>query len=76
MKHWKVVFAIGCGLIVAGCGEESAVQKAVRARLKDPDSAKFGKGTLSKIERAIPMPASQSIQRTPWVAIRVINRQH
>ena len=48
MKHWKVVFAIGCGLIVAGCGEESAVQKAVRARLKDPDSAKFGEGTFVK----------------------------
>ena len=48
MKLWNVAFAIGCGLIVAGCGEESAVQKAVRARLKDPDSAKFGKGTFVK----------------------------
>lgn len=48
MKHWKVVFAIVCGLIVAACGEESAAQKAVRASLKDPDSAKFGKFTSGK----------------------------
>lgn len=48
MKKWKVVFAIGCGLLVAACGDESAAQKAVRASLKDPDSAKFGKSTFVK----------------------------
>ena len=48
MKIWKAVFAIGCGLIVAGCGDESAAQKAVRANLNDPDSAKFGKFTSTK----------------------------
>ena len=48
MKKWKVIFAVGCGLIVAACGDESAAQKAVRASLKDPDSAKFGKSTFVK----------------------------
>lgn len=48
MKIWKAAFAIGCGLIVAGCGDESTAQKAVRASLKDPDSAKFGKFTSIK----------------------------
>ena len=48
MKHWKVVFAIGCGLIVAACGQESAAHKAVLSRLKDPDSAKFGEFTTVK----------------------------
>jgi hypothetical protein len=48
MKHWKAVLAIGCCCLAAACGDESAAQKAVRASLKDPDSAKFGKFTLAK----------------------------
>ncbi len=29
-------------LMLTACGQESAIQKAVRGSLKDPDSAKFG----------------------------------
>ena len=40
-KRWAVL-AVGC-LILQGCGgAENDAQQAVRDKLRDPDSAKFG----------------------------------
>ncbi len=33
---------LSTALILTACGQESAIQKAVRGSLKDPESAKFG----------------------------------
>lgn len=37
----KIAFIL-LALLLEACGDESDIQNAVRARLKDPDSAKFG----------------------------------
>lgn len=34
--------ALAVPLALAGCGEQSGAEKAARAAMKDPDSAKFG----------------------------------
>lgn len=52
MYRWKVVRAICCSLVLAGCGvvgtgDEAAARKAVLKVLKDPDSAKFGQFKLA-----------------------------
>lgn len=39
MKRISIVLF---ALVLAACGEESDIQKAVKTGLKDPDSAKFG----------------------------------
>lgn len=38
----KIICALALPLALAGCGQRSAAEKAVREAMKDPDSAKFG----------------------------------
>ncbi len=43
----KKIFAILCMFALVGCGEDSKLREAVRARLKDPDSANFKDAVVS-----------------------------
>ena len=46
LKMRTLVASLCCTLMLVACGEESAIKDVVRERLKDPDSAKFGKITV------------------------------
>lgn len=41
MKNWKVVFAIGCGLIVAACGNPGEISDAEYAKYKELGAPKI-----------------------------------
>lgn len=43
MKYLKLTACICCSLLLTAFGEESAIQASVKAGLKDPESAQFGK---------------------------------
>jgi hypothetical protein len=47
MKLCRAIATIGCCLLMVACGEESAIQSAIKSNLKDPESAKFDKLAMS-----------------------------
>jgi len=61
---------IATALILAACGQESAIQKSVRGSLKDPESAKFGESTVLDNKFAC-MTVNA---KTAWVVTREIRQ--
>jgi len=61
---------IATALILAACGQESAIQKSVRGSLKDPESAKFGESTVLDNKFAC-MTVNA---KTAWVVTREISK--
>jgi hypothetical protein len=63
MKVTKIILAITVGITIAGCDNpafDSPIKKAVRAKLKDPDSAKFKDEVVVQTRACISVNAKNS----------------
>ena len=63
MKVTRIILAITVGIAIAGCDNpafDNSIKKAVRAKLKDPDSAKFKDEVVVQTRACISVNAKNS----------------